>query len=75
MPGAQDWSAFMTQIFLPPEMDRYVYAQAPYRDRGFNPMTLERDLVLRGDGEAQRKLTIQVDRLANGLLGQMILAI
>ena len=38
-------------------------------------MTLERDLVLRGDALAQNKLTIQVDRTANGLHGQMVLAI
>jgi protocatechuate 3,4-dioxygenase beta subunit len=74
-PGAQQWSAFVTQLFLPAEFDSYVYSEAPYRERGLNPMTLERDLVLRGDAQAQNKLTIQVDRTANGLHGQMVLAI
>jgi len=74
-PGAQQWSAFVTQLFLPAEFDSYVYSEAPYQERGLNPMTLERDLVLRGDAQAQNKLTIQVDRTASGLHGQMVLAI
>jgi protocatechuate 3,4-dioxygenase beta subunit len=76
MAGREEWSAFVTQLFLPPEMDRYVYGEAePYRARGQNPMTLERDLVLRGDTEAQQKLTIQVDREGAGLHGQAALAL
>ena len=74
-PGAQQWSAFVTQLFLPVETDRFVYAEEPYKARGQNPMTLERDLVLRGDAEARSRLTIQVDRTANGLHGQIALAI
>ena len=74
-PGAEQWSAFVTQLFLPPEIDRFVYNEEPYRERGFYPMTLERDLVLRGDAQAQQKLTIQVDHTANGLHGKMVLAI
>jgi len=75
MPGAQDWSAFMTQLFVPPAMDRVVYAEEPYRGRGFYPMTLERDLVLRGDAETLSKLTIPMTQTANGLDGQLVLAI
>lgn len=74
-PGAPDWSAFMTQLFVPPAMDREVYAQEPYRSRGFYPMSLERDLVLRGDGETLSKLTLPIERIANGLHGQLVLAI
>jgi len=74
-PGAEQWSAFVTQLFLPSEFDPYVYGEAPYQGRGFNPMTLERDLVLRGDADALSKLTIQVERTANGLHGQVVLAI
>lgn len=75
LPGAEQWSAFVTQLFLPPEIDRFVYAQEPYSDRDFYPMTLERDLVLRGDGAAQERLTIEVARTADGLHGQMVLAV
>ena len=75
LPGAQQWSAFVTQLFLPAEIDRFVYAEEPYRARGQNPISLERDLVLRGDAEARQKLTIAVDRTANGLHGHMVLAL
>jgi protocatechuate 3,4-dioxygenase beta subunit len=73
--GAEQWSAFFTQLFLPPEIDRFVYAQAPYAGRGFYPMTVERDLVLRGDAAARAKLTIDVERTGEGLHGRAVLAI
>jgi protocatechuate 3,4-dioxygenase beta subunit len=76
MPGREQWSAFVTQLFLPPEIDRFVYGEAePYRARGQNPMTLERDLVLRGDAETLAKVTLRVDREADGLHAQAVLAI
>ena len=74
-PGAAQWSAFVTQLFVPPEMDRLVYAEAPYRERGLYPITLERDLVLRGDADALAKLTIPMTRRANDISGELILAI
>lgn len=74
-PGAEQWSAFVTQLFLPPDIDQVVYNEEPYRARGLYPITLERDLVLKGDAEALRRLTIRIDRTANGLHGQMVLAI
>lgn len=74
-PGAADWSAFVTQLFLPPAMERAVWNEAPYRARGENPMTLERDLVLRGDRQFLERLTIPMDRTANGLQGRLVLAI
>ena len=74
-PGAQNWSAFFTQMFLPPEIDRFVYAQDPYRGRGFYPMTLERDLVLRGDAQTRERLTIAVERTGDSLHGRAVLAI
>lgn len=76
MAGAEQWSAFVTQLFFPPEIDRFVYGEAePYRARGQNPMTLERDLVLRGDAETLAKVTLAVDRETNGLHAQAVLAI
>lgn len=75
LPGAQQWSAFVTQLFTPPDMDRIVYNEAPYRARGFYPMTTERDLVLRGDHAAREKLTIAMDRTANGIRGHMVLGL
>jgi protocatechuate 3,4-dioxygenase beta subunit len=74
-PGAEQWSAFVTQLFVPPEMDRLVYAEAPYNTRGFYPITLDRDLVLRGDADALAKLTIPMTRRANDITGELILAI
>lgn len=74
-PGAAQWSAFVSQLFLPQEIEREVWNEAPYRERGGNPMTLERDLVLRGDQQALDKLTLPVNRTANGLKAEMILAI
>ena len=74
-PGAAGWSAFVTQLFLPPMVEREVWNEAPYRERGGNPMTLERDLVLRGDADALGRLTIPIDRTVNGLRGEMDLAI
>lgn len=75
LPGAQQWSAFVTQLFTPPEVDRIVYQEAPYRERGFYPMTVERDLVLRGNEEARQQLTIAMDRTANGIHGRIVLAL
>jgi protocatechuate 3,4-dioxygenase beta subunit len=74
-PGAAQWSAFVTQLFLPPAFEREVWNEAPYRERGGNPMTLERDLVLRGDRDSLDKLTIPIERTANGLHGRLVLGI
>jgi protocatechuate 3,4-dioxygenase beta subunit len=74
-PGAEQWSAFFTQLFLPPDIDRFVYTEEPYRARGLYPITLERDLVLKGDAGALAKLTIPMTRRANDITGEMILAI
>lgn len=71
-----DWNAMMTQLFLPPEIDRFVYGEAEaYRGRGQNPMTLERDLVLRGDAATLAKVTLRVDREGDGLHAQAVLAV
>lgn len=74
-PGAADWSAFVTQLFLPPAIEREVWSTDPYRARGGSPMSLERDLVLRGDADALDRLTIPMERTANGVRGEMVLAI
>jgi len=74
-PGAAQWSAFVTQLFLPPVIEREVWTQHPYQGRGENTISLERDLVLRGDQLSLDKLTIPVSSTANGLRGEMILAI
>ncbi len=38
-------------------------------------MTVVRDLVLRDDADALSKLTIQIDRTADSLHGQVVLAV
>ena len=70
-----EWTAFDTQLYLPPDIERAVYETAPYATRGPNPIGVERDIVMKGDAEAMKNLTVMLERDGNGYKGSFEIAV
>ena len=70
-----EWTAFDTQLYLPTDIERAVYKTAPYATRGPNPIGVERDIVMKGDAEAVKNLTVMLDRDGDGYKGSFEIAV
>jgi len=69
------WTSHITQLYLPSEVEHAVFETAPYLDRGRNPTGVDRDLVVRGDAESVRKLTVPLEKDGEGFRGEFDLAV
>ncbi len=67
--GDIEWTRHDTQLYLPTDVEREVYAHAPYAARGQNPLPPERDLVTKGDTAMIEELTLPIVRDGDGLKG------
>lgn len=63
-----------TQLFFPADVENKVYQMDPYKGRGPNTIGLDRDLVLRGDSYALKRLTVPLRWNGSVLEGDMTLA-
>jgi hypothetical protein len=62
-------------LFFPADVEDKVFQSEAYKDRGPNTVALDRDLVLRGDQQALRALTVPLKKSAEGYEGDMTLAV
>jgi len=69
------WTSHITQLYMPPEIERGVYESMHYRERGQNPLGIDRDLVVRGDTAAIKQLTVPLVNDGDGLRGEFTLAV
>jgi len=69
------WTSHITQLYLPTEIERAIYETPPYKDRGQNPIGIDRDLVVRGDAAAVKQLTVPLVRDGDGFRGEFNLAV
>lgn len=69
-----DWTELDTQLYLPNDVERAVYQTEPYAARGPNPIGLDRDIVMKGDAEATRDLTIGLEKDGDGFRGSFTIA-
>jgi len=69
-----EWTALDTQLFLPAEVERNVYQTEPYATRGANPTGVERDIVMKGDADSVRDLTVNLERDGEGFRGHYEIA-
>ena len=65
----QDWTTTDTQIYLPPDIEKAVFAREPYSKRGANPIDARKDGVVKGDDEAVRSLTARMRPASDGFSG------
>jgi protocatechuate 3,4-dioxygenase beta subunit len=64
-----------TQLYFPPEVEVAVFQTEPYAARGPNPIGVEEDIVMKGDADGVKKLTLAVDVTDAGLFGCFQLAL
>lgn len=69
------WTEHSTQLYLPREVERAVYETGPYSRRGQNPLSMDRDLVVRGDAAALNQLTLALEKDGAGYRGSFDLAV
>jgi protocatechuate 3,4-dioxygenase beta subunit len=69
------WTSHITQLYLPIDVEREVYLTEPYKNRGQNPIKIDRDLVARGDSAAVEQLTLPLVRDGDGFRGHFDLAV
>ena len=69
-----EWTALDTQLYLPADIEREVYQTTAYAARGPNPIGVERDIVMKGDAEAVRDLTVNLERDGDGYKGTFEIA-
>lgn len=69
-----EWTSFDTQLYLPQDVEREVYATAPYAARGPNPIGVDRDIVVKGDTAAKDRLTVAIERDGDGYKGSFEIA-
>ncbi len=69
-----EWTSLDTQLYLPADIEREVYQTAAYAARGPNPIGVERDIVMKGDAEAVRDLTVILERDGDGYKGNFEIA-
>lgn len=69
-----EWTAFDTQLYLPADVERAVYDTAPYAARGPNPISVDRDILAKGDAESVDKLTVALARDSDGYKGSFEIA-
>lgn len=69
-----EWTSLDTQLYLPADIERAVYQTAPYAARGPNPIGVERDIVMKGDADAVKNLTVMLDRDGDGYKGSFEIA-
>lgn len=55
-----DWTAASTQLYFPRKLEAAIYETEPYSSRGPNPIGPDRDIVLKGDKNALKALTLDV---------------
>ena len=69
-----DWTALNTQLYLPTDVEQAVYRTEPYSSRGPNPIDIAKDVVMKGDVEATRKLTVALEKDGDGFAGEFTIA-
>ena len=69
-----EWTALDTQLYLPADVERAVYETEPYAARGPNPISMQRDVVVKGDTDSVDKLTVALDRDGDGYTGSFEIA-
>ena len=69
-----EWTSLDTQLYLPPDIERGVYQTAPYAARGPNPIDVERDILMKGDADTVKDLTVKLERDGDGFHGRFEIA-
>ncbi len=69
-----EWTAHDTQLFIPRDIERRVFASGPYASHGQNPWTIDRDLVVKGDQGMVDQLTISMEPEGEGYFGEFTIA-
>ncbi|MXX07812.1 MAG: catechol 1,2-dioxygenase [Gammaproteobacteria bacterium] len=72
--AAREWTALDTQLFIPRDIERRVFASGAYASHGQNPWTIERDLVVKGNQEIVDELTISMEEEGEGFAGEFTIA-
>ncbi len=70
-----EWMMFTTQIYFPIDIEKTVFEQAPYAVRGQNPITVRRDLVVKGDVETLKAHTVALAKDGEGYKGSFVIGI
>jgi protocatechuate 3,4-dioxygenase beta subunit len=68
------FTALDTQLYLPTDIEHAVYQTEPYSTRGPNPIDIAKDLVMKGDVEATRSLTVALEKDGDGFAGEFTIA-
>lgn len=69
------WTSHVSQVYFPTEIERAIYDTPPYKDRGQNPIGIDRDFVVRGDAAAFKQLTLPLVKDGEGFRGEFDLAV
>lgn len=62
----RDWTATTTQFYFTRDFENEIFETEPYAARGPNPIGPDRDIVLKGDQQALKALTLDVKKDSNG---------
>ena len=68
------FTAMDTQLYLPSDVERAVYGSGVYKSRGPNPIDVARDIVMKGDAESTRALTVPLEKDGDGYTGEYTIA-
>ena len=72
--AVREWTALDTQLFIPRDVERRVFASGAYASHGQNPWTIDRDLVVKGDQRIVDELTIPMSEEGAGFAGRFTLS-
>lgn len=69
-----EWTTLDTQLFFSEEIEREVFATAPYSEHSAGRVDLDGDLVLKGDSRIRDELTVAMSRDGDGFVGRFEIA-
>ena len=69
------WTSHVTQLYFPPDIEHDIYESETYRERGQNPLGIDRDFVIRGDSATIAELTLPLVKDGDGFRGEFDLTV